>query len=117
MCQQENVIQNNPVNSNDCVDFLIIAALPEERDAVLQQLGNYQPVQDGAFPTYYRATLETDSVSNRRNLIVVVTMLRHVGNVHAAVHTARCLQHLKPNYVLMVGIAGGVEEKRSISGT
>ena len=92
---EENMIQNIPVNSDVCVDFLIVTALPEERDAVLQQVGNYLPVQNDDFPTYYRTILETDSVSDKRNPVVAVTMLRHVGNIHAAVHTARCLQHLK----------------------
>ena len=41
-------------------------------------------------------------------------MLRHVGNVYAAVHTARCLQRLKPHYVLMVGIGGGVKEEADL---
>ena len=108
---EENMTQNNPVNSDDCVDFLIITALPEERDAMLQQLGNCQRVQNDNFPTYYRTTLETDSVSDNRNPRVAVTMQRHPGNIYAAVRTAQCLQHLKPNYVLMVGIAGGVEGK------
>ncbi len=106
---QENTLQNTSVNSDDCVDFLIITALAKEQAAVLQQLDKYQPVRDDNFPTYYRATLATDSVSDKRNPIVAVTMQRHPGNIYAAVRTAQCLQHLKPNYVLMVGIAGGVE--------
>ena len=106
---QENTLQHNSANSDNCVDFLIITALPKEQAAVLQQLRDCQPVRGDNFPTYYRATLETDSVSNKRNPTVAVTMQRHPGNIYAAVRTAQCLQHLKPNYVLMVGIAGGVE--------
>ena len=98
-------------NSAYDVDILIITALPEERDAVLRQLPSYQPVQDTDFPTFNVATLETDSGCDQGNLVVAVTMLRHAGNVFAAVHTARFLQRFKPHYVLMIGIAGGVEGK------
>ena len=106
-----NILQNNPIKSDDCVDFLIITALPEERDAVLQQLSCYQTVQEANFPTYYRATLETDSGSDQRNPVVAVTMLTQMGNTPAAAHTTLCIRQLKPRYVLMVGIAGGIKEK------
>lgn len=109
---REHASHVNAVNSTHDVDVLIITALPIERDAVLGQLPSYQPVQDTDFPTFYVATLETDTGCDQGgNLVVAVTMLRHAGNVFAAVHTARCLQRFKPDFVLMVGIAGGVEGK------
>ena len=108
---EPNIFEIDSAQSDDCVDFLIITALPVERNAVLGQLPGKRKHQEADFPTYYRATLETDPTANQRNPVVAVTMLRHVGNVHAAVHTARCLQRLKPHFVLMVGIAGGVKDE------
>ena len=106
-----DILQNNPVKSDDCVDFLIITALPEERDAVLGQLPGHQKVQETDFPTYYRATLKTGSESNQENPVVAVTLLTQMGNTPAAVRTTQCIQHLKPHYVLIVGIAGGIKGK------
>ena len=104
-------LENDTARTENCVDVLIITALPVERDAVLRLVPLHRPVQEDNFLTYYRAALETDAESGRKNVEVAVTMLRHVGNVFAAVHTARCLQRLKPHYVLMVGIGGGVKEE------
>ena len=109
-----NVLQNDSVKSYDHADFLIITALPEERDAVLRQLPDCQKVQEADFPTYYRATLETDSGFDQENPIVAVTMLTQMGNAPAAVHTVRCIQYLEPHYVLMVGIAGGIKGKANL---
>ena len=106
-----DILRNTPVKSDDCVDFLIITALPEERDAVLGQLPDHQKVQKADFLTYYRATLETDSGSDQENPIVAMTMLTQMGNTSAAAHTTQCIQHLNPYYVLMVGIAGGIKNK------
>ena len=78
---------------------------------MLGHLPLHRIVQEDNFPTFYRAALETDAGFGRKNVEVAVTMLSHVGNVHAALHTAQCLERLKPHFVLMVGIAGGVKEK------
>ena len=106
-----NNLQNDSARTDECVDFLIITALPIERDAVLGQLPHARPVQEDNFLTYYRAKLETDAGSGRRNPVVAVTMIGRAGNVHAAVRTTQCLQRLRPRSVLMVGIAGGVKER------
>jgi nucleoside phosphorylase len=93
---------------NGPVDFLIITALPEERDAVLDLLAPHQKVQRTGSPTYYRATIPgyaQDSV-----YAVAVTMLTQMGNVEAAQHTTQAIQDLAPDYILMVGIAGGVKQ-------
>ena len=105
-----NTLQFDSAKSDDCVDFLIITALWQELNAVLKRLGCCQKIEEGSYPTYYRKTLNTDSESNQKNLEVAVTMLSKVGNVHAAEHTTRCIQFLKPHFVLMVGIAGGIRD-------
>ena len=106
---EENMIQNDPVNSNDRVDVLIITPLMKERNAALQQLRDCRKVQKDDFPTYYLATIKTDSESNQGNLVVAVTMPTRMGNTPAAIHTSRFTQYLKPRYVLIVGIAGAVK--------
>ena len=105
---------NNAVNPDDPVDFLIITALPVELEAVLRrlrQLRDYRRIQNADFPTYFRATLETATESEQENRGVAVTALAQMGNVSAAVRSTRCIQRLKPSYVFMVGIAGGIKEK------
>ena len=104
-----NTLQNNPVNSDDCVDFLIVTALEKERNAVLQQLGGSEPVQAPDHPPYYRSTLETGTGPHRVNCVVAV-ILADVGNVSAGQHTTIYIQHLQPRCVFMVGIAGGLSK-------
>ena len=106
-----NILQVDSAKSDDCVDFLIITALRQELNAVLKKLGCCQNFEEGSYPTYYRATLKSGSECNQKNLEVAVTMLSKPGNIHAAEHTTRCIQCLKPHSVLMVGIAGGIRDK------
>ena len=108
---EANILQNHFETPDASVDFLIITALEKELKAVYRQLGDYKRIQKANFPTYYRATLETNSGSDRGILVVAVTMVTQNGNTPAAVRTTRFVQHLKPRYVLMVGIAGGIKGK------
>lgn len=89
------------------VDFLIVTALPEERDAVLDKIGPYQKVQLPGSPTYYLASLATclPDVCYQ----VAVTMLSEMGNVESAQHTKQAIADLDPAYVVMTGIAGGIK--------
>ena len=104
-------VETNAVNAGASVDFLIITAIRVERDAVLKQLGcNTESEEDGDL-SYYRCTLNTDSNYSEEILEVAVTMLSQVGNTHAAEHTARCIRCLSPDFVVMVGIAGGIRDK------
>lgn len=89
-------------------DFLIVTALPKERDAVLQLLENPQQIQVEGSPTYYVSSLLPYSKDGA--YLVALTMLNQMGNVEAAQHTTRAINDLKPDVVLMVGIAGGIKE-------
>ncbi len=91
------------------IDFLIITALREERDAVLGLLGAVRKVQHEGSPTYYLASVP--AYAQDGSYEVAVTMLNDMGNVESAQHTTRALQDLTPDYVLMVGIAGGIRGK------
>ena len=108
---KETSLEDKSLNSDGRVDFLIITALRVELDAVLKQLGRCQHSEVGCDLTYYRSTLSTESQTEQKNVEVAVTLLGHVGNAHAAEHTARCIEGLKPDFVLMVGIAGGIRDK------
>lgn len=91
------------------VDFLIITALPEERNALLDILGSFDRVQLDRCPTYYLSAVP--AYGRDGDYRVAVTMLSQVGNVQAAQHTSQAIKDLNPDYVLMVGIAGGVKGK------
>jgi len=89
------------------VDFLIVTALSEERDAVLRLLEDSDLTQVGGSSVYYVCTLSTD----RGNCKVAVTQLSQMGNVESGMHTSRAIDELHPQCVLMVGIAAGVRGK------
>ncbi|MGQ0590408.1 MAG: tetratricopeptide repeat protein [Sphingosinicella sp.] len=92
-----------------CADFLIIAALEEERDAVLRALGRPKKLdkEPADIHTYHAARVK----SSRRDgstYDVVVTCLLNMGPVSAAAQAALVAGRWKPKYVLLVGIACGV---------
>ena len=93
----------------DTVDFLIITALQEERNAVLKHLDNCKKIQKHGSPTYYRSSVPTYSLDTSYE--VAITMLSQIGNVEAAQHTTQAINDLDPAYVIMVGIAGGIKGK------
>ncbi len=90
------------------VDFLIITALAEERDAVLSKFGNPEPLpKDGLdVHTYHLADVRTARGTSYR---VIVTALVQMGPIEAAAQTAFAIGRWQPEAVLMVGIAGGVK--------
>jgi len=86
-------------------DFLIITALSEERDAVLQY---FRP--EKSFPIEESFIGFLSCVKTPFGLIkVVVTTLASMGNVEAGIHASRVIELLRPRFVLMVGIAGGIK--------
>lgn len=99
----------NNSDNFDPFDFLIVSALPEERDALLLLLEGYRQVSVGGPLVYYIA--EVPSILSQRNYRVAVTMLPEIGNVEAGIQTTRAIAILKPKFVLMVGIAGGIKNK------
>lgn len=93
------------------IDFLLITALPEERDAVLQRLPGYQMARPAAgdASVYYRATLPaTYSDGTRTSYELVVTFPPEMSRAPAAALAATAIARWQPSYVLLVGIAGGI---------
>ena len=93
------------------VDFLLVTALEEERDAVLDKLPGYQklpPFRDD-IRTYFQAQLPvTFSDGETGNYRVIVMPLLGMGRVQAATATADAITRWHPRYIMLVGIAGGV---------
>ncbi|MDI1430033.1 5'-methylthioadenosine/S-adenosylhomocysteine nucleosidase [Polyangium sorediatum] len=96
------------------VDFLLVTALPEERDALLRRLPGFErvvPRKDDVH-VYFRATLPvTDGSGSYR---IVVLPLLGMGRVNAATATGEAIKRWRPRHVVLVGIAGGVAA-RSVS--
>ena len=95
------------------VDFGIVTALPEERDAVLAQLSRLTTVEkldkDGIDThTYYQATLQTTR-KERDVYRVVVVCCPSMGPQIAVATTGALLTRWKPRHVLLVGIALGLK--------
>lgn len=101
-----------PSNSMKNIDFVLVTALEEERDALLGKLPGYQPLPPSDKDTnfYYFAELPVTFAdnSNGRYKIIVLPLLG-MGRVQAATATTNAIQHWKPRYVLLVGIAGGLK--------
>lgn len=100
--------------TSDAVDFVIITALEEERDAMLSKLPGYQRLRrsEQDIRIYYRAKVEAafpDGEPLTYN--VIVTTLLGMGRVEAANATSDAIRRWRPRYVLLVGIAGGIEAK------
>jgi nucleoside phosphorylase len=94
------------------VDVAIITVLPEEYHAVLRKLENVRHViePDGRANVYVWATgeIRSDDPTSRHRL--VVAMAGEAGEVSGALATKRTIDRWNPRDVLLVGIAGGVND-------
>lgn len=103
----------NPV-SNSSVDFVLVTALPEERDAVLNKLPGYirLPPTNDDIRTYFQADLPIifadQSAGSYR---VIVICLLAMGRVQAVTATADAIRRWRPRFVVLIGIAGGIAAK------
>ncbi len=94
----------------EVADFLVVTALPEEREAVLRQLPGLkrQAAEDGNTLIYYCCKVESVSNDGRKNKYsIVLTSLVDMGRVSAAVAASQALSRWRPRCILMVGISGG----------
>jgi len=98
----------------DRTDFLLVTALPEERDAVLRKLPGFEraaPRKDDIH-VYFQARLPVEGGAGAYR--VVVLPLLGMGRVNAATATSEAVKRWRPKHVLVVGIAGGVA-RRSVN--
>jgi len=92
---------------NTNIDFLIVTALDFERDAVIEQIGNFETIQiDDEIPTYYQTEIHLPNKIETYKVTLVV--LLGVGNVQAGVLSEKIIEKLHPKHVIMFGIAGGI---------
>lgn len=94
-------------SSFDQADFLIITALENEAKAVVSRLENHTTArfQERDIRTYHCGTIPIHDTD--RAYRVVVVLLPSMGEISAANATTDALVHWNPQFVLMVGIAGG----------
>ena len=95
----------------DSVDFVLVTALAEERDTVLDKLPGYRqlpPTKDD-IRTYFQTDLPVtfpDNSTGRYRAIVMC--LLGMGRLQAGMATADAIRRWHPRYVILVGIAGGI---------
>jgi nucleoside phosphorylase len=99
------------VRAVERIDFIILTALEEERDAVLAKLPSHQKLSptDDDIRVYFSAIVPARFPDgSSRDYRVVVLSLLNMGRVEAATATADAIRRWSPRYVLLVGIAGGI---------
>ena len=92
------------------IDFLIITPLREELDALLCQLPDVKELvlESDDILSCYSSNLPVTSADNTIGIYsIVVTLLLGMGRVQAAIATTCGINRFQPDYVLLVGIAGG----------
>lgn len=88
-------------------DFVILTALPKERDAVLRYLPSPErTVVNGR--NFYKASLRGYKGANSQ---VILLSLPDMGNINAALATHNAIAVWNPTYIVLGGIAGGVQNK------
>jgi nucleoside phosphorylase len=97
------------------IDFVIVTALEEERDAVLQKLLGYKrhTPSDDDIRVYYTADLPVafPDASTGAYRIAVMPLLG-MGRVEATAATGDAIRRWNPRYILLVGIAGGIADSK-----
>ena len=88
------------------LDFVIITSMPEEKDAVVKVFGMKGPLTKGGFVYFYT------SLDNKG---IACVMLAERGNLEAISElTSSVLRVLKPRFLVVVGTAGGVVDRKGI---
>jgi nucleoside phosphorylase len=99
-----------PTSTFGQADFVIITALEKEAQAVIRRLENPQVMRDQQrdIRSYHCGTVPITGADRAYKVAVVV--LPSMGELSAANATTDALNCWNPNYVLMVGIAGGIAQ-------
>lgn len=108
------LVERENATQSEMVDFVLVTALEEERDAVLEQLPGFQklPPSKEDIRTYFRAELPVTFPDGQSGVYRVIVMpLLGMGRVQAAMATADAIRRWHPRYLILVGIAGGIAER------
>ena len=94
------------------IDFVIITALDEERDAVLAKFDGYRKLdKDGVDThTYFEATVVSER-EDKASYRVIITSLAGMGPAMAIAKAQAVVTRWHPRNVLLVGIACGLPEE------
>lgn len=95
------------------IDFLIVTALSQEREAVLKLLPGHQRLDASEeVYTYHSAQVPVRTAQGTEGSYNVVVMsYAGMGRVLAGIATANAIHRWRPDCVLLVGIAGGVAQR------
>jgi nucleoside phosphorylase len=99
---------------SEIVDFVIVTALEEERDALHALLPDLRRLDPSEHDTrvYFGCDLPVTFPGGRSGTYRVATLsLAKMGRVNAATATADAIRRWRPRFVLLVGIAGGLNAR------
>lgn len=102
--------ESKTITPNVPIDFVIITALDEERDAMLSKLRGYKKLdkQSEDIYTYYYAEVKSQRKDKSVYKIILASPL-NMGPLNATALSVTLVKKWKPQYVLLVGIACGVK--------
>ncbi len=103
--------QRSYVPKHPHCDVLLVTAVPVETKAVID-----------LSPKWITFTIDGDSTVYRKTAVeakgklcnVIHTELPEMGMTAASTHTAKAVLHFNPQYVIMPGIAGGLEKSANV---
>jgi|GEM_PF-5146141 len=106
--QRTSKLVDKPVKKPRRLDFLLVTALPEERDALLARLPGFSrvPPRRDDVHVYFSADVPTADGAGVYRLVVMP--LLGMGRVNAATATTEAIKRWRPRHVVVVGIAGGI---------
>lgn len=95
------------------IDFLIITALMQETQAVLQKLPAAEEIRDAETgQSFFLSSLPDKPVGvSQIKHSIVIAPLPGIGNNAASTTTAQALRKWQPRNVILVGVATGISEK------
>lgn len=94
------------MSTDNQTDIVIVTALPKERDAVLNYLTSPEKVEVKGH-IYYKSNVRAENGTSDNS--VVLLSLSRMGNVQAGITTTQAITVWNPSYVILTGIAGGVQ--------
>ncbi|MBK9262831.1 MAG: 5'-methylthioadenosine/S-adenosylhomocysteine nucleosidase [Polyangiaceae bacterium] len=106
--QKASKPKEKPNKKPQRVDFLLVTALPEERDSLLAQLPGYSRVPPRRDDVHVYFSVDLPTMDGAGSYGLVLMPLLGMGRVNAATATAEAIKRWRPRHVVLVGIAGGI---------
>lgn len=107
LCQtQRRIVQRLP----DC-DVMLLTAVQVETSAILSWDCTWNELSIDGDPTKYR---QTTLNANGKEISLIHAQLSEMGMTSAATLTSKAISHFRPKYVIMTGIAAGLEKDANL---